>query len=196
MKAYTENTIMNNGESNMHNQYIVSHMSKDDVAIVIDWARKEGWNPGLHDAECFYQADPNGFFVGKLDEKIIAMGSAVLYDEQFAFCGFYMVDPAYRGKGYGLALTKERLAYIGDRNAGIDGVVHMLAKYARLGYKLAYHNARYHGENLHPLLHKSNAITPLSHIRFEELCTYDRQYFPARRESFYPAGLIRQVEKA
>lgn len=175
---------MNDSESNMHDQYIVSRMNKNEVTIAIEWARKEGWNPGLHDAQCFYQTDSNGFFVGKLDGKIVAMGSAVIYDEQFAFCGFYMVDPIHRGKGYGLALTKERLAYIGSRNAGIDGVVHMLEKYTRIGYKLAYHNARYQGENLHPIIKKNGAITLLSHINFEQLCTYDRQYFPAHRDSF------------
>ena len=175
---------MNHSNSNFPHQYIVSRMSQDDLNIMIEWAKKEGWNPGLHDAESFYQADPNGFFVGKLDGKIIAMGSAVVYDEQYAFCGFYMVDPAYRGKGYGLALTKERLAYVGARNAGLDGVVNMLDKYARLGYKLSYYNARYHGENLHPVLQKNSAIISLSHINFKQLCAYDSQYFPAPRDAF------------
>ena len=54
-----------------------------------------------------------------------------------------MVDPAYRGEGYGLALTKARLTYVGARNAGIDGVPDMLDKYERLGYKIAHYNARY-----------------------------------------------------
>ena len=168
----------------MLNNYIISQMSKDEMLIAIDWARKEGWNPGLHDAMCFYQTDPSGFFVGKLNGKIIAVGSAVIYDDQFAFCGFYMVDKAYRGQGYGLALTKARLAYIGTRNAGIDGVANMLTKYERIGYKIAYNNARYHGINLHPKFHKNNAIKPLNKINFEQLKTYDRQHFPASRDHF------------
>ena len=168
----------------MHNDYTISQMTKEEVSVVIDWARKEGWNPGLHDADCFYQTDPNGFFAGKLNGKIIAIGSAVNYDEQFAFCGFYRVDPAYRGKGYGLGLTKARLAYIGKRNAGIDGVVNMLEKYSHLGYRLAYHNARYHGEKLCVELFKNQHIVRLNQVPLAQLVRYDRLHFPALRERF------------
>jgi hypothetical protein len=41
-------------------------MTRDDVALAVDWAAQEGWNPGLHDAASFHAADPKGFFVGEL----------------------------------------------------------------------------------------------------------------------------------
>jgi hypothetical protein len=47
--------------------YQIRRMNPEDVAIAIEWARREGWNPGLHDAQTFYQADPNGFFIGELN---------------------------------------------------------------------------------------------------------------------------------
>jgi len=37
-------------------------MSREDVELAIEWAAMEGWNPGLDDAQCFYNADPNGLF--------------------------------------------------------------------------------------------------------------------------------------
>ena len=168
----------------MDKHYVISRMTKEEMPLAIAWARVEGWNPGLHDEQCFYQADPCGFFVGKLDGKIIAIGSAVIYDDYFAFCGFYIVDPAYRGQGYGLALTEERLKYIGSRNAGIDGVVPMLDKYKRLGYKLAYSNARYCGRKLSVALSKNQSILPLSKVTFAQLSDYDRRHFPAKRDKF------------
>lgn len=163
--------------------YVISQMNQDEMSTAIAWAKHEGWNPGLQDGKCFYQTDPSGFFVGKLDGKIIAMGSAVVYDSDFAFCGFYMVDSDYRDQGYGLALTQARLNYIGARNAGIDGVLSMLDKYARLGYQLAYSNARYCGRagNISP---KNLAVVPLSQVNFDQLSDYDRRHFPARRERF------------
>lgn len=164
--------------------YIISTMSKDEIPIAIDWAKNEGWNPGLHDGACFYQTDPNGFFAGKLDGKLIAMGSAVIYDNYFAFCGFYIVDPQYRGQGFGLALTQARLKYIGTRNAGIDGVIPMLDKYKRLGYKLAYNNARYCGKEQFGKPAKNKSIIPLSQISLKQLSTFDQQHFPATRENF------------
>ncbi|HLA33082.1 MAG TPA: GNAT family N-acetyltransferase, partial [Pseudomonas sp.] len=31
-------------------------MTRAEVDLAIDWAAAEGWNPGLHDADCFYAA--------------------------------------------------------------------------------------------------------------------------------------------
>jgi GNAT superfamily N-acetyltransferase len=164
--------------------YIVTRMSKDEIPIAIAYALQEGWNPGRHDHECFYQADPRGFFAGKLNGKIIAVGSAVVYDDHYAFCGFYIVDPNHRTEGYGLALAKSTLDYVGSRNAGLDAVLPMIEKYERFGFKQAYRNARYTGINLPVNPRKNSDIIPLSDVSFEHLCAFDRHYFPAERRSF------------
>ena len=36
----------------------IRRMTLDDVAVAVDWARQEGWNPGLHDAKCFLSERP------------------------------------------------------------------------------------------------------------------------------------------
>ncbi|KTC66474.1 acetyltransferase, GNAT family (plasmid) [Legionella adelaidensis] len=168
----------------MKDQYLVERMTKEEVDLAIQWAAKEGWNPGLHDADCFYKTDPHGFFAGKLAGEIIAAGSAVIYDKHFAFCGFYIVEDAYRHKGYGLELTKKRLEYIGSRNAGIDGVTGMLNKYARLGYKLAHNNARYQGNMQYSIASSNPAIVSLKSVSFSALSKYDQRHFPAKRDTF------------
>lgn len=115
---------------------------------------------------------------------MIAVGSAVCYDEQFAFCGFYIVDKAYRGSGYGLALTRKRLEHVGHRNAGIDGVPEMVNRYSRLGYRSAHTNARYRFEPI-PVKAGSNAsIIDLRQLDLKTLSDYDRKHFPARRDTF------------
>lgn len=85
---------------------IISNMTLKDLEQVVTWAMQEGWNPGVQDAECFYQADATGFFKGEVNGELVAAGSAVIYDEDFAFCGLYIVAPEHRGRGYGLALTQ------------------------------------------------------------------------------------------
>jgi GNAT superfamily N-acetyltransferase len=169
----------------MNKNYLITHMKQAEVDLVIEWSRRAGWNPGLHDARCFYAADPQGFFIGKLDGQPIAVGSAVVYDDHFAFCGCYMVDSAFRGQGYGLALTHQRLAYIKPRNAGLDGVLHMLKKYERLGYVIAHYNARYEIQSdlIQDKPSKTNIVL-VSNIPFSCLSAYDRQHFPAPRETF------------
>ena len=52
-------------------------LSLDEVALLVDWAAEEGWNPGLHDAPLFQAADPDGFiggFVG--DDLLVGAGQA------------------------------------------------------------------------------------------------------------------------
>lgn len=168
----------------MNQDYQITNMSRAEVDIAVAWAANEGWNPGQHDADCFYQTDPKGFFVGKLNKQIIAVGSAVIYDEHFAFCGFYIVDQAYRDKGYGLELTKARLAYVGSRNAGIDGVLEMCDKYQELGYRFAHNNARFSTEHLQFTIQANPSIIPAQQINFTQLSAYDRKHFPAKRPSF------------
>jgi hypothetical protein len=50
-----------------HAQFIVHRMERGEVDRIREWAIDEGWNPGLHDAGCFFETDPNGFFVGELN---------------------------------------------------------------------------------------------------------------------------------
>jgi GNAT superfamily N-acetyltransferase len=117
-------------------RYFVRRMARLEADLAIEAAAREGWNPSPHDAECFWAIDPEGFFAGELDGRFVAYGTALCYDDRFAFCGLYVVDPAHRGQG--LALTRARLEHVGDRNAGLDGVADMAGRYERLGYRRAH----------------------------------------------------------
>jgi hypothetical protein len=68
--------------------YIVRPVSRQELDIAIDWAAKEGWNPGLHDGDSFFATDPLGFYMGFLDGQPIASISAVAYDDKFDFSDF------------------------------------------------------------------------------------------------------------
>jgi hypothetical protein len=41
--------------------YVVRKMTREEVPFAVRMAEQEGWNPGVHDAACFYSADPHGF---------------------------------------------------------------------------------------------------------------------------------------
>ena len=70
-------------------------MRRDELAFAIELAAREGWNPGLHDAECFFEADPGGFFIGELTGQPIGCISAVSYGEYYGFVGLYFVRPEF-----------------------------------------------------------------------------------------------------
>lgn len=164
------------------NQYTIRKMQAHEVQIAINWAQNEGWNPGIHDAHCFYQTDSQGFFIGYLNKEPIAVGSAVIYGEHYAFCGLYIVKSEYRDHGYGLELTQERLKYVGQRITGLDGVLDKVSKYERLGYVSAYKQIRYELNNVPHL--RATELTDLKTMPFQQLETFDRLFFPAARSAF------------
>ena len=107
----------------MRDNLIVRKMAEADLALALEWAAAEGWNPGLYDAHCFYAADPQGFFVGERDGVPIGCVSAVRYGSGFGFLGLYIVKAEHRGQGFGLELWRAALDHLGDRVIGLDGVV-------------------------------------------------------------------------
>ena len=70
-------------------------------SIVISAMVKEGWGPGLQDAECFMACDPTAAFVGELNGKPIGCITVAKYGDNFAFPGCYIMNKEYRGKKYG-----------------------------------------------------------------------------------------------
>lgn len=174
--------------------YRIKTMGRRDLDQAIDWAAAEGWNPGLHDGDCFYAADPNGFLMGVLGDEAIASLSVVKYDDSFGFLGFYIVKPEFRGQGYGFQLWQAGLAYLQGCNIGLDGVIAQQANYLKSGFQLAYRNIRYQGISpdsaAPPLL---AGIVPLSSVPIAAVIHYDQLFFPADRTAFL-TGWLAQPE--
>ena len=120
-------------------------MRPEEIAIALDWAAAEGWNPGLADAACFASVDRDGFLIGELDGTAAATISCLNYDGRFAFLGFYVVRADLRGRGYGLRIWNAAIAHAGARTIGLDGVVAQQDNYRKSGFRLAYANIRYGG---------------------------------------------------
>ncbi|SNT12822.1 GNAT family N-acetyltransferase [Tropicimonas sediminicola] len=124
---------------------ILRTMTLPELAEVLDWAASEGWNPGLDDAEAFFAADPNGFFVAEVDGRLAAAISVVNHSDSFAFLGLYICRPEFRGKGIGFALWTHALEHAGPRTVGLDGVPDQQANYRRSGFALASETSRFEG---------------------------------------------------
>jgi ribosomal protein S18 acetylase RimI-like enzyme len=175
--------------------YAIRRMERSDLDFAMELAASEGWNPGLHDADCFYQTDPNGFFVGLLKGQPIGCISAVSYSGVFGFMGLYIVVPEYRGQGYGFRLWNTAMDYLKNHNNGLDGVVEQQANYRKSGFKLEYRNIRFEGiVSRQPP--DSADIVALSAIPLDHVCTYDRRCFPVNRERFLRCWMNMPESKA
>ena len=163
--------------------YTIHTMTREQLDIAVEWAAAEGWNPGLHDADCYYAADPNGFLMGFLDEEPIASISVVKYDDSFGFLGFYIVKPEYRGQGYGIQIWNAGLQYLNGCNIGLDGVVDQQPNYKKAGFKLAYRNIRFEGKAGGDFP-QNPELKELSSLPFSKIEKYEQAFFPANRSEF------------
>ncbi len=182
--------------------YVIKPMARNELDQAIAWATEEGWNPGRHDADCFYRADPTGYLMGFLNGEAIASISAVKYGSSFGFIGFYIVKPEFRGQGYGWRLWQAGLASLQGRIIGLDGVVDQQSNYLKSGFKLAYRNIRYQGRgDVSNQGVESTGLVMLSSLPTPVILDYDQALFPADRRVFlqswltqpesYGLGLIR-----
>jgi GNAT superfamily N-acetyltransferase len=166
--------------------FAIRAMSLPELGLALDWAAAEGWNPGVHDAQCFYAADPQGFLIGLLGEQPVAVISVVKYGSGFGFLGLYIVKPEFRGQGHGLRLWNAGMQRLAGRCVGLDGVVAQQANYQRSDFELAYRNVRYQGQ-AGGISAPDGAIVPLASVSFKALCAYDEAVFGAPRVGFLQA---------
>lgn len=165
----------------MRDPEAVRRMSANEVHLAIEWARREGWNPGRYDAASFYAADPDGFFVSLHEGEPAAVISVVRYGDAFAFLGLYICRPELRGRGYGMRVWKAGLDHAGQRTIGLDGVPAQQENYARSGFVHAWANVRYEGVgggDLEP------GLVDLDTVPFSMVARYDARTFEADRRDF------------
>jgi hypothetical protein len=164
----------------------VRRLSASEIHLAIDWAREEGWNPGLFDAACFHAADPEGFFVSLHDGEPASVISVVRYGPRYAFLGLYICRPDLRGMGYGMRVWNAGIEYAGARTIGLDGVPAQQHNYAKSGFTLAWNNVRYQGRGGgQPVV----GLVDLDNVPFAQIAAYDGAVFEADRRRFLRAWI-------
>lgn len=168
--------------------FSIRRLTRKEMRTAILWADREGWNPGIHDEKCFFNADPNGYFAGVLGDKIVSIISAVKYDNIYGFVGFYIVDPEFRGRGYGLPVWNRAMEYLDGCIIGLDGVPEQVENYKKSGFLYAHRNITYKGisSKMNP---SNNNISELSIDNFEMIRNYDLQFMPDSRDVFLKCWL-------
>ncbi|KAF9573987.1 hypothetical protein EC968_007673 [Mortierella alpina] len=175
------------------------------------------WNPGSggHDIrQVFHKIDPQGFFLGRIasksdsskcssssddDDKVISIISAVRFgDSKLGWIGYYLVDPAYRGHGYGLLGFRRALEHLQDcTSVGLDGVMAQVDNYKRSGFTtINWQNERRHGsaveviETKEPALvqsireYKVPGLVNISDAPVEGLAALEEQFTGLQRPDF------------
>jgi GNAT superfamily N-acetyltransferase len=169
-------------------------MTRDELDTLVEWAAREGWNPGLDDAEVFWNTDPDGFVAAEINGELIGGGSIVAYSARYGFMGFFIMRPDCRGRGLGDRLWNERKRRLLARldpgaSIGMDGVFNMQDYYARGGFRFVCRDLRYEGRGMQSL--QSQDVVEASSLLFGRIDAYDRQHFPAPRSEFLRSWIQR-----
>ena len=151
-------------------------MIRTELDILVEWAAAEGWNPGLNDAQIFWDTDPEGFIAADRHGELIGGGSIVAYGARFGFMGFFIVRPEYRRQGLGRPLWQARRDRLIARLQppavlGMDGVFAMQDFYARGGFVLSHRDLRFAGVGVSATL--DTRLVELAQIPFMALARYD-----------------------
>lgn len=155
---------------------------------LVDWARIEGWNPGLSDARIFFDTDPDGHYGLFIEDEMIGGGSLVSYSGLFGFMGLFIMHPDYRSAGFGRMLWHLRRDLLRARlqpgaSIGMDGVVAMQPFYAKGGFEPAFRDERYMktggGYSLHPHVSAFDA-----HKHLQAVQAIDKHCFGFERNHF------------
>ena len=169
------------------NDMNIRRMTRGELDTLVEWAAREGWNPGLDDAEAFWATDPEGFVAAEIDGELIGGGSIVAYEKKYGFMGFFIIRPEYRGHGFGDHLWHERKGRLlarldADATIALDGVFNMQDYYARGGFRFVCRDLRFEGWGMD--LPQPKGIIEASAVPFDRLDAYDRRHFPAPRSKF------------
>lgn len=172
--------------------------TRAELDIAVEWAAREGWNPGRVDADAFWATDPDGFVCVESDGEVIATGSVVSYAGSFGFMGFFIVRPDLRGRGIGRDFWYWRRDLLLSRlepgaTIGMDGVFAMQPFYRSGGFEFTHRNLRMTDVVQPADVGSDWQIVDLATLRFDDVVEFDRAFFRFSRPSFLaswidPAG--------
>jgi GNAT superfamily N-acetyltransferase len=176
----------------MVHDLVIRAMTRAELDVLVDWAADEGWNPGLYDADIFWDTDPEGFIAAELGGELIGGGSIVSYEGRFGFMGFFIVRPDHRGRGLGRQLWYYRRDLLISRlrapvTIGMDGVFAMQDFYARGGFVLRNRDLRFEGTGAAGPT--ADRLVEASRVPFAELARFDAAHFPVPRARFLKAWI-------
>ena len=177
----------------MSEEFSIRLISSDEILEVTDWARLEGFSPGIDDVSIYKNTDQQGVWVGCLNNNPIGCIACVKYNCSYGFIGLFIVKKEFRNKGYGLKLWKHALNYLKNVECiGLEAAPDRLNDYQKWGFKKSSITNRWQSEGSHDLpittlyenQHHSFRVVPGNQISSEAVLIYDTQREPSPRPHF------------
>jgi len=177
----------------MSKKFSIRLISNNELEKVTNWAKLEGFAPGLDDIFIYKNTDSQGIWVGCLDDEPIGSIACVKYNPSYGFIGLFIVKKEFRNKGYGLSLWKHALVYLKDINCiGLEAAPARLNDYQKWGFKTSSTTTRWKlygcndlpNETFYKDVQHNFKVVPESEISSEAVLNYDSQREPSPRPHF------------
>lgn len=168
---------------------VIRKMNFDEVKELVQWAESEGWNPGINDAKCLWNLDPDGFLALAKNAKMVGGGAIFRHSDTYGFMGLFIVATQFRGQKLGTKLWFERRDRLLSRlslgaTIGLDGVDAMVPFYEKGGFKPYTRHRRFQlsTPSTHAKLH--DEIVDLKTLPIDTISNYEGGCFPCPRPRF------------
>lgn len=180
-------------DSSMQNLEI-RRMSFEELKLVMDWAKNEGWNPGKYDYVGYYDQNPEGFLLLSLNDQPIGSISIVKHRTNFAFIGLFIIVPEFRGKGYGTHLWNHALNELKTFSCiGLYSVPQQKTRYNSSGFLTQFSVKRREIKELPSTQSNNNELEAINQGNLNLLSNYDQDIWGSSRAPFFSA-LIQKTE--
>ena len=167
-------------------------MRKDEAVWLMGMADDAGWDPGLHDADVTWAADPEAFVAAEIEAELVGGGILLAPDRSFGSLGHVVVRPEERDAGLQDRLWRACLQLLrgrldGGATVAVDGISRERERYTQAGFSFSHRTIRY--ETVGSTEAQDPSIVAAADVSFERLAAYDRRCFPVAREPFLRAWL-------
>ena len=164
-------------------------MTLEHLRLSLEWARIEGWNPGIDDAGAFLSADPDGFLMGWLDNEPVVSISAVAYGEDFGFIGLIYLSHRPSRSWLWCDAVEGGARASGRADGRARWRDRRVEKYTRLGFALAHRSRRFGGA---PAIERpcDQRIVIVGEPMVSDIERFDRRFFSGPRASFLRPWLV------
>ncbi len=189
--------------------FTIRPLSTRDIPFVTDWARREGFTPGVGDLAIYRHTDRQGLWVGWLGQEPVGCIAGVRYNAAYGFIGLFLVIPEQRGKGYGLRLWRHALRHLADLPCvGLEAAMDRVKDYGGWGFVPASPTTRWQRLGAGPVAGTagpaplpSDSPSPWCLLEGDALPEATAQRFDAQREPsprphflhqwlHHPAGVV------
>ncbi len=170
-------------------------MTSADIPAGMRLKELAGWNQTAADWRRFLERSPEGCFVAEVGAQVCGTVTTIAFEDRFAWIGMVLVDPEYRGRGFGTALLERAIRYLDELDLSalkLDATPQGRPLYEKLGFRSEYEIGRWTrrqpaGTAKQPRTGVRESASP---ALLEGIFEFDRQVFGADR-----SGLLRSLHE-